>query len=60
MCKKGLGVWALSFAALTGLSNNKALIALGVAASLDMRQIFNMAIQNWVNFENTMQACEQV
>ncbi len=56
----GLGVWALSFFALAGLSLNKAYVALGVAASLDLRQIFNMSIQNWVTFENAMQACEQV
>jgi hypothetical protein len=56
----GVGVWALAFAALTGASVNKGYIALGVAASLDLRQIFNMTIQNWVNVEGAMQACEQV
>lgn len=56
----GLGVWALALLALTGLSLNTAYVALGVAASLDLRQLFNMTIQNWVSFENSMQACEQI
>ena len=57
----GLGVWILSFLGVSGLfSASPAYVALGVASSLDLRQIFNMTIQSLVIVENGMQACERI
>ncbi len=57
----GVGVWILSFLAISGLTTvGTAYVALGVASSMDLRQIFNLTIQKLVTVENSMQACERI
>lgn len=56
----GMGVWALAFLALLMPNMSSALVALGLAYSLELRQQFNMIIMNSVELENSMQACERI